>query len=132
MRTRIAAAALAAAALLALTACSSSDNDDKATPTKTPSVDQSSIDAAAGIPPKPDAAHQAIYLAALKAVDPTLAADPEKAVREARNQCSTLNSGGDPTGHTAATRIGNDAHPLTDAQGMAINAALRASLCPKK
>jgi type IV secretory pathway VirB10-like protein len=91
----------------------------------------SSAAAAAGVPPKPDAAHQAIYLAALKAVDPTLAADPDKAVREGRNQCSTLNGGGDPTGHTAATRFGNDVHPLTDTQGMAINAALQTAVCPK-
>jgi hypothetical protein len=131
MRTRIAAAAIAAAALLTLTACNSDDNKSSA-PSSTPTVDMSSAAAAAGIPPKPDAAKQAVLIAALKAVDPTLADDPGKTTDAARNQCSTLNGGGDPSGHTAAQRFGNDTHPLTDAQGMAINAALQIALCPKQ
>lgn len=132
MRTRIAAAALAAAALLALTACNSSDDKSDSKATSTPTADISSAEAAAGIPPKPDAAKQAVLIAALKAVDPALADDPDKTTDAARNQCSTLAGGGDPSGHTAAQRFGNDTHPLTDAQGMAINAALQIALCPKQ
>lgn len=130
MNTRIAAAALTAAALLALTGCNS--DDDKSAPSPTPSVDMSSIDAAQGFPPKPDAAHQAIYIAALKAVDPAYDGDPDKAVSEGRNQCQSLNSGAPNADHLAALRLGNDAHPLTDAQGKAINAVLQTTLCPKK
>lgn len=129
MRTRIVAAALAAAALLALTACSSSDDSKATTPSATPSADTSSTEAAAGNPPKIDAGTQSVLINALKVIDPALAADPDKAVSNGQAQCSTLASGGDPTGHTAATRFGDAAHPLTDAQGMAINAALTAVLC---
>lgn len=132
MRTRIAAAAIAAAALLALTACNSNDNNSDSKATSTPSVDISSAEAAAGIPPKPDAAKQAVLIAALQSIDPGLGTDPDKTIDAARNQCSTLNGSGDPTGHTAATRFGDDAHPLTDTQGMAINGALKIALCPKQ
>lgn len=132
MRTRIAAAALAAAALLALTACSSSDDDSKAT---TPSAttpagtgspsSPSSTEAATGDPSDVDAA----LIDVLHAIDPSLAADPKKTTEAADIQCATLASGGDPTGHTAATRFGDSAHPLTDAQGIAINGALTAMVC---
>jgi hypothetical protein len=42
-----------------------------------------------------------------------------------------LNGGVKDPDHLAAERFGNDAHPLTDTQGKALNAALRATLCPK-
>jgi hypothetical protein len=131
MRTRIAAAAIAAAALLTLTACNSDDNKSSA-PNSTPTVDISSAEAAAGIPAAPDAAKQAVLLAAIAAVDPSLANNPDKAVRNSRNQCQALDAGTANPDHAAAQRFGNDAHPLTDAQGAALNAALRATLCPKK
>jgi hypothetical protein len=84
----------------------------------------------AGIPPEPDAATTSVYLTLLKAVDPALAEDPDKAVRRGRNQCSTLNGAGDPTGHTAAERFSLGT-PLTDDQGQRIDNALRLTLCPK-
>lgn len=129
MRTRT---ILASTTLLlaTLTACSSSDgSDDK--PTPTPSVNQSAAEADAGIPPVPTGAKRAAYLAAVKAVDPTLADDPDKAIDAGRNQCSALDGGGSNPDHFAAERFGNDAHPLTDDQGKALNAALRVTLCPK-
>jgi hypothetical protein len=133
MRTRIAAVAIAAAALLTLTACNSNDDDSKSpASSSTPSADASSSDAAAGgIPPKPDAATQRLLLAAVESVDPALADDPDKTVDAARNQCQSLNGGAADPDHLAAERFGNDAHPLTDAQGKALNVALRATLCPK-
>lgn len=129
MRTRLTAAALAAVAILTLAAC----NDSKPpAPPKTPTaVDTASIEASLGIPPKPTGAKRTAYLAAIKAVDPTLVADPDKAIDAGRNQCQQLNVGMTNPDHAAAQRFGNDAHPLTDAQGKALNAALRATLCPK-
>lgn len=114
---------MTAAALIALTACSSSSSDDK----PTPSVDMSSIQSAAGIPAKPEGTARTTYLAAIKAVDPTLVADPDKAIDAGRNQCGSIAT--DQSGHLAAERFGNDAHPLTDTQGQALNAALKATLC---
>lgn len=35
-----------------------------------------------------------------------------------------------PNSGISPKRFGNDAHPLTDAQGKAINVALRATMCP--
>lgn len=130
MRTRLAAAALAAAALLSLAACSSSDDDMPAAP-KAPTLDTASMEAALGIPPKPVGAKRTAYLAAIKAVDPTLVGDPDKAISHGRDQCMQLNGGVKNPDHLAAERFGNDAHPLTDDQGKALNAALRATLCPK-
>jgi hypothetical protein len=132
MRTRIAAVAIAAAALLALTACNSNDDSKSAASSSTPSAEASSSDAAAGgIPPKPDAATQRLLLAAVESVDPALADDPAKTVDAARNQCQSLDGGAADPDHLAAQRFGNDTHPLTDAQGKALNVALRATLCPK-
>lgn len=132
MRTRLTAAALAATALLTLAACSSSDDSKPpAPPTMPTAVDTASIEAGLGIPPKPVGAQRTAYLAAIKAVDPSLVADPDKAIDAGRNQCMQLHGGAKNEDHLAAERFGNDAHPLTDAQGKAINTALRATLCPK-
>lgn len=130
MRKPITAAALAAATLLALTACSSDSGSsaaqpsDSATASSAPAIDT-------GIPPEPTGAKRTALIAALKAVDPYIAEDEAKAIDHARNQCSSLNGGAANVDHSAAVRFGDDTHPLTDAQGKAINAALQASLCPK-
>lgn len=132
MRTRIATAALAATALLTLAACNSSDDSKPPAPPKMPTaVDTASIEAGLGIPPKPVGAKRTAYLAAIKAIDPALVADPDKAIDAGRNQCMQLHGGVKNEDHIAAERFGNDAHPLTDAQGKALNTALRATLCPK-
>lgn len=148
MRTRLTAAALTAAALLALTACSSGDGDGDAGGTAAPSATGTvgsapaadspgaSTSAAAdkavpGIPAKPTGPRRAAYLAALKAVDPAIVRDPDGAVADGRNQCTSLNGGARNPDHSAAERFGDDTHPLTDTQGKAINLALRATLCPK-
>lgn len=135
MRTRIAAAALAAAALLTLAACSDKDTDSKApkTPAATPTaVDTAGMEADLGIPSKPTGTALKLYLAAVTAVDPSLKLDTDSSLVDAgRNQCMALRGGAQNPDHLAAERFGNDAHPLTDAQGKALNAALRATLCPQ-
>ncbi|MDT0432792.1 DUF732 domain-containing protein [Streptomyces salyersiae] len=126
--------AVTAAALLALTGCSADDDADaKPTQAATTADTGKSSDAekSAGIPDAPTGAERDAYLAAIKAAAPTAVEDEEKAIDAGRNQCSSLNGGGaDPDG-AAAQRFGNDAAPLTVEQGKALNAALRATLCPE-
>ncbi|MFG1807580.1 DUF732 domain-containing protein [Streptomyces sp. NPDC049040] len=110
MRIRLAAAA-AVVALMPLSACSSRDN--------TPET---------GTTQNPAAAFQTIFLEALTAVEPGLAADPD-AIAKGRSQCSVLDDG-DSDGHAAAMRFSTTEHPLTDEQGMAINKALQLTICP--
>lgn len=142
MRIRLAAAALtaASAALVALTACSSGGGDDKTVATPTGAVASTSAatntatttdKAVPGLPGKPSGPERAAYLAALKAVDPAIVSDPEGAVADGRNQCTSLDGGARNPDHSAAERFGDATHPLTDTQGKAINLALRATLCPK-
>lgn len=58
----------------------------------TPSFDWSSAEAAAGIPPKPDAVTQAAYIADLRAIDPDIIGkkDEERIVDRGRDQCSSI------------------------------------------
>ncbi|MCX4483669.1 hypothetical protein OG890_06890 [Streptomyces anulatus] len=100
-RTTVLPAALLAAALLALTACSA--EEDKATPAPEPSApaakeqpadadsgESSDAEKSAGIPDAPTRADRSAYLAAIKAVDPGIVEDEEKAIDAGRNQCSHL------------------------------------------
>ncbi|MFF1595736.1 hypothetical protein ACFVY0_48240, partial [Streptomyces sp. NPDC058286] len=100
MKHRTAATALIALGA-ALTACTStassgsSGSSGDATPAKTPKVNESKAiadaEAAAGIPPKPDAATQAAYIRALTAIDPEIVnGKPDKAVSRGRNQCRMI------------------------------------------
>lgn len=135
MRTRIAAAAVAAAALATFcaTACSSSSDDKSASKaTTTPPATTSATPSTGGAvtrPPAPDGVNRQTYLAALKAIDPSLAADPNQVIDEGRVQCTVIN--GDPVtaDHLAAQRFSSSGHPLTDAQGAAIDAALKLTVC---
>lgn len=136
MRIRIAAVVLVATA--ALTSCQSSDDGKSSRPpvqaapatrSATPSVDISALELAAGIPPEPTGAKLTALLDGLRDIDPALTAKPDRAVRNARNQCQSLNQG-DTSGHTAAVRFGTDTHPLADIQGTVINGLLISSLCP--
>ncbi|GAA3280220.1 hypothetical protein [Streptomyces lavendulae] len=97
-------------AAAALTACGSDKATDKTTdkpsaktpPAAAPSAPPTSeatsspsAPAAApkgkGIPPKPDAATQAKYIAALTAIDPDIVnTKPDKAVDRGRNQCESI------------------------------------------
>ncbi|WP_405912778.1 hypothetical protein OG760_17300 [Streptomyces sp. NBC_00963] len=109
-----------------MTGCSSDDKKDdaKLAASSAPAADT-------GIPPKPTGADRDAYLKVVKAVDPALVTDEDKAIGAGRNQCSSLNGDGKAPDHFAAERFRNDAHPLTGAQGKALNAALRKTLCPK-
>jgi hypothetical protein len=129
MRIRITIAAAAALAVT-LVGCSSSDSsDDKATtPKASKSVDNSDAEKAAGIPPEPDAATRTALIGVLKAINPALVADEDKAIDNARNQCSTINGGG-KADQSAKARFSTSDHEVTDAEAQAINAALKASLC---
>lgn len=131
MRTRT--AAITAALLLTLTACSSSsDSDDRkpamATPPASTPADNSDAEKAAGIPPEPKGAERVALLAALKAINPALVADEDKAITNARNQCSAIKGGGDADA-SAKARFSTNQHEVSDTEAVAINAALKASLC---
>lgn len=132
MRTRITAAAVAAAALLTLTACSSGDDKPASgtdAPASTNAPAATSSAAAAGSPATLDAATRTVLMNALRTIDPALAADQDKAVSDGFAQCEALADDGDLTGHSAAQRFSTGSHPLSDAQGVAIDAALRLTLC---
>ncbi|WP_430479320.1 hypothetical protein ACQZM9_21820 [Streptomyces sp. P11-1] len=136
-RTTSALLAASAAALLALTACSAEDEPTASAPaTSAPAAaptedgESSTAEKAAGIPDAPTGAERTAYLAAIKAVDPRIVEDPEKAIDAGRNQCASLAGGGDKVDWAAAQRFGNDTQPLTDAQGKQLNEALRKTLCP--
>jgi hypothetical protein len=129
MRRTLATAALTATALLALTACSSSDDANAAT-SATPTSVTSSIEAAAGLPAAPDAATRVAILAALKTIDPSLAADEDKAISNARNQCSSITGGSANVVSNAQARFSTSNHQVTDAEAQAINTTLKALLCP--
>lgn len=95
----------ALSALLLALACSSGGDDTAAeqAPPAAPAVPTSapasaappatgSVPARAGIPPKPDAATQAAYIAALKAIDPAIVGDkePDRIVGRGRDQCGSI------------------------------------------
>jgi len=129
MRTRITIAAVTAALAVTLVGCSSDSSDSKAsTPKASKSVDQSDAEKAAGIPAEPTGAKRTALIAALKAINPTLVADEDKAIDNARNQCSTITGGG-KADMTAKARFSTSDHKVTDAEAKAINTALKASLC---
>ncbi|MFF3733059.1 hypothetical protein ACFYXM_22765 [Streptomyces sp. NPDC002476] len=132
MRRPAALLATTAAALLALTACSTGEADvNKPAPVPTKTVDHAAAEKAAGIPPAPTGDARDAYLAAIKAVDPRIVEDEEKAIDAGRNQCSSLAKPNGKEDWLAAQRFGNDARPLRDEQGKALNEALRKTLCPK-
>ncbi|MFG2331010.1 hypothetical protein ACGFMM_15440 [Streptomyces sp. NPDC048604] len=83
----------------------------------------------AGIPPEPNAVEREVILRALNAVNPAITADEDKAISNARNQCSTISGGGNAT-ETAKQRFSTSEHQVTDAEAITINAALKGTLCP--
>jgi len=131
MRTRITMAIAAAVFITSLTACSSSSDDDSkpamATPPASTPADNDA-EKAAGIPPEPTGAERVALLAALKAINPALVADEDKAITNARNQCSTIKGSGNADA-SAKARFSTSGHEVSDTEAVAINAALKASLC---
>ncbi|MER7801239.1 hypothetical protein ABTX71_13000 [Streptomyces parvulus] len=127
MNTRTTAAALAAGALLALTACSSSETGSDSKPKATPSVDYSAAEKSAGIPPEPTGAKRQQLLDALAKAAPDVVKYEDDAIDAARNQCSAINGGGAKLDWTASQRFTYEGVTTTEAQGKAINEALKSS-----
>ncbi|MFF0024045.1 hypothetical protein ACFYQQ_26280 [Streptomyces sp. NPDC005496] len=143
-RTTIAAATAVLAVTLA--GCSSGDDggEAKSAPSragtsepsaaKTPGAEQSGgatpgdAKKATGIPAEPDAATRAQLIRALSAIDPALVADEDKAVTNARNQCSTLD-GGRRAETAARTRFSTSDHKVTHVEARKINVAVSTVLC---
>jgi hypothetical protein len=134
MRTRIAAAAVAAAALATFCATACSSGDGKSAPAKqtttatAPTADPSTSPSGTR-PPAPSGVARQTFLAALKAIDPSLAADPDQLIDKGRTQCTEINGDPQTADHMAAERFSSTGHPLTDAQGAAIDAALKLTVC---
>ncbi|EYT83988.1 hypothetical protein CF54_04080 [Streptomyces sp. Tu 6176] len=128
MRTRTATAtAVLALAALALTGCSSSHDkaDDK--PSSSPTAARSSAETSSGIPPKPTGEKRQQLLDALKQAAPDVVKYEDKAIDAARNQCAAINGGAQRLDYFASQRFSYKDVKTTEAQGKAINGALKAT-----
>jgi hypothetical protein len=127
MNTRTAAAALAAAALLTLTACSSSDGDTKTDAKPKPSAVEQTTDApkSGGLPPRPTGERRQQLLDALEKAAPDVVRYEDKAIDAARNQCSAFGEGVQRPDWLASQRFTYKDVTTTEAQGKAINEALK-------
>lgn len=125
MNTRTAAAALVAAALLALTACSSSSDETDAKPT--PSATEKTTDATSNssLPPRPTGEKRQQLLDALEKAAPDVVRYEDKAIDAARNQCSAFGEGVRRPDWLASQRFTYKDVTTTEAQGKAINEALK-------
>ncbi|MEV5599664.1 DUF732 domain-containing protein [Streptomyces sp. NPDC052496] len=143
-RTTIAlsAALVAAAGLTACGGSAKSESRPAASPTGSgaPSADQAPSKAIAdaearlGIPPKPDAATQARYIAALDAISRDIVnGKPERAVSRGRSTCGTVHSF--PKDHAKQVdqtkQRFSGATQFTPEQAEKILQAVRTHLCPK-
>ncbi|MDX3094332.1 hypothetical protein PV703_24735 [Streptomyces sp. ME01-24h] len=133
MRKRIATTTLLfAVAGTALSGCGSSKDTAATAPEAAASAPSAVAQAeqgeglvSAGIPAAPTGAERAALIAALQAINPDFAKDPDKAVDAARNQCAAVNSNSPQADAEAAQRFTYHGNALTDAQGKAINDALK-------
>ncbi|MET7982392.1 MULTISPECIES: hypothetical protein [unclassified Streptomyces] len=101
------------------------------TPAATKSADSGAAKKGAGIPAAPTGAEREALLADLKAVDPALVADEDKAVDKARNQCSDIKADNDPA-RSAVTRFSTPGHKVTEIESRMINIAVVSRLCPHR
>ncbi|MGW3191607.1 hypothetical protein ACWDBT_27580 [Streptomyces ardesiacus] len=137
MNTRTTTAAtIAAAALLTLTACSNSSDDEAANkPAPKASASASEVskeqhaaaEKAAGIPPKPSGAERQQLLDTLAKAAPDVVRYKDKAIDAARNQCSSLNGDTAKLDWLASQRFTYKDVTTSEAQGKAINEALKSS-----
>lgn len=115
---------------------SSAPSTNSTTTSTVSAAQMSSIQANAGIPPKPDAATQQAYVAALIAIDPDIVHGKEdKAVDRGRNQCSSIKQGpGDRAKLVGLTqqRFSSPTHPegFGEAKSAQILDVIRKHLCP--
>ena len=133
------AATLALSALLlAATACTTGTAEPSkpatptpatttASPSELPREVRESIAAAAGIPPKPTGAKRAELLAKLTAINPGIGKDEDKAIDAARNQCQSINRGGNKLDWMAAQRFSYRGNEVSEAEGKQINEMLKTS-----
>ncbi|MET8170237.1 hypothetical protein ABZT34_39425 [Streptomyces sp. NPDC005329] len=131
MNTRTAACA-ALLALAALTGCSSSDDttDTASKPAPvatTPSADTSKALKSVGIPRVPTGAARQALLDIIAKVNPDAVRYEDKAIDAARNQCASINGGGQRLDQSAATRFTYKDVTTTEAQGKELNEALKTS-----
>ncbi|MGW5259673.1 hypothetical protein ACWEQG_01780 [Microbispora sp. NPDC004025] len=132
-------ALLGIAAVLLVGGCGSESQPSAPTtakPTAIPSAVMSSIQADAGIPPKPDPRTQAAFIQALEAIDPDIVHGKEdKAVDRARNQCSSIKEHPDDRDRLVQLtnmRFTSPDHPdgFGKAKSAKILAAVRTYICP--
>lgn len=120
---RIRAAAITTALLIApLTACEKEVTSD---PPQTPTTTQLPTD----IPSAPTGFKRQALIEALRAIDPALVTDEDKAVDNARKQCAAIKDGSKNLDDTAQERFSTDDFQVTGAQAKAINSALKTTLC---
>ncbi|WP_431959194.1 hypothetical protein [Actinacidiphila sp. bgisy160] len=141
MRTHIAASTLLLAVTgVTLSGCSSS-KDTAATAPETAVSSASAVsqddpekaltDAGipssvpSSLPASPTGAERAALIAALQAVNPDFAKDPDKAIDAARKLCGAINSNSPQADAEAARSFTYHGNELTEAQGKAINDALK-------
>lgn len=106
-------------------------------PAATGSVDWASAEAAVGIPPTPDAATAAAYIADLKAIDPDIVGDkdPDRIIGRGRDACAgAKNHPGDQAAAIEGVRkrFTSPSHPdgFTGDVPARIWAVVHARLCP--
>lgn len=119
---------------LALAACSNTDSsqDDakpKASATQQQPSEQQKDDAAqaAGLPAEPTGAQRQQLLDALAKAAPDTVKHEDKAIDAARNQCMAINGGAQKLDWSASQRFSYEDVTTTEAQGKAINEALKSS-----
>ncbi|MEF3114498.1 hypothetical protein [Streptomyces chrestomyceticus] len=144
MNRRITTAVLTVAiAAASLTACGNDDsstNSKKAQPTAAPSAPAApqkplaEAEAKVGIPPKPDAATQTKYIAALNAISPAIVGGKEdRAVSRGRDTCGTVHAF--PSDRAKQVNLTKQrfsgSHQVTTPEAEKILATVTAHLCPK-
>ncbi|MFD5656938.1 hypothetical protein [Streptomyces hirsutus] len=132
---RIRTAAAIAITALSLTACSSNTSSSDNAKPKASATEQELtqeqkdyISRAAGMPPKPTGQERQQLLDTLAEAAPDVVRYEDKAVDAARNQCSAINGEGvKRIDWMASQRFTYKDIVTSEAQGKAINAALKAS-----
>lgn len=103
-----------------------STNDDRKCPDKAPSTGRST-EKTTSLPPEPTGTKRAELLHALAAVNRDIVKYEEKAIDAARNQCSSVIGDSPKADWAASQRFTYKDVVTTEAQGKAINDALKAS-----
>ncbi|MGW0967800.1 hypothetical protein [Streptomyces sp. NPDC002516] len=99
-----------------------------APPTPTKSAGGGGAAKSGDLPAAPTGTKRAALLAELKAVDPALVADEDKAVGSAREQCADIKSDNDPVG-SAKKRFAVPGRTMTDKESREVNVAVATFVC---